>query len=136
MPGPIWRLIRWPLFASMLLLGIFFVEQLFNMEFTTLGVHPRSLKGLVGLLFSPLLHGSLTHLLSNVSTLLLLGIGLQYFYPKVLRKAFVYLYFLPSLGVWFFGRGLSRGGIEVYHIGASGLLYAFAALLFVISPDN
>ena len=97
---------------------------------TSWGIQPRTWQGLSGLLFAPFLHGGFSHLLSNSVTLLLLGTSIYYFYPRATVQALPYLYFATSLGVWFFGRGTENGGIPVYHIGASGLLYAFAAFLF------
>lgn len=105
-------------------------EWITGNSLTYLGIHPRTATGLLGIIFSPVLHGGLSHLFSNSITFLLLGTSIYYFYPKATQKAFPYLYLLTSLGVWFFGRGSANGGIPVYHIGASGLIYAFAAFLF------
>mgnify|MGYP003376544492 CR=1 FL=1 len=38
-----------------------------------LGVHPRTLSGLVGILFAPFLHGSFAHLIGNTLPLVVLG---------------------------------------------------------------
>ena len=55
-----------------------------------------------------------------------------YFYPKVAYKVFTIIYFGSGILVWFFGR-------EVYHIGASGIIYGFVSFLFfsgIFRKDN
>ena len=61
-----------------------------------------------------------------------MGLGIFYFYPKVAYKVFTIIYFGSGVLVWFFGR-------EVYHIGASGIIYGFVSFLFfsgIFRKDN
>lgn len=88
------------------------------------GLLPRVPLGLVGVITAPLLHGNLLHLVSNTLPLLVLGVALYFFYGRIGRLVFLYSYFTPSLLVWIFGR-------QVFHLGASGLIYAIAFFLFV-----
>lgn len=83
-----------------------------------LGIRPRRVSGLIGIIFAPILHGNFTHLLFNTVPLLCLGLfvmtlGLQQFY---LATAIIIL--LAGLGVWVVGR---RG----IHIGASALIAGY-----------
>ncbi|MBI5661231.1 MAG: rhomboid family intramembrane serine protease [Ignavibacterium album] len=97
-----------------------------------LGVLPRSLSGLVGILTSPLIHSNFSHLISNTIPLAIMGLGIFYFYPNAAYKVFAFVYFCTGLLVWIFAR-------EVYHIGASGIVYAFVSYLFfsgIFRRDN
>lgn len=102
---------------------IFFVELNFGVNLSTFGILPRVPIGLVGIVFAPLLHGSIVHLVSNTLPLLLLGTTLYYFYGKLAQRVFLLSYFLTSALVWVFGR-------SSFHIGASGLIYGMASFLF------
>jgi membrane associated rhomboid family serine protease len=103
---------------------IFFIEFNYGFDLSMFGIYPRVPLGLVGVITAPLLHGNLLHLISNTLPLLLLGVGLYFFYGRIGRRVFLYAYFIPSLLVWIFGR-------QVFHIGASGLIYSIAFFLFV-----
>jgi membrane associated rhomboid family serine protease len=89
-----------------------------------LGVRPRELSGLPGILFAPLIHGSFGHLISNSLPMLVLGSGMLYLYPHSAFKVFPLVYFGSGLAVWLFAR-------PSYHIGASGLVYGLAAYILV-----
>ena len=102
---------------------IFFIELNFGINLAIFGILPREAIGLLGILFAPLLHGSLLHLVSNTLPLLFLGITLYYFYGKIARNVFLMSYFLTGTLVWLFGR-------TSFHIGASGLIYGIASFLF------
>lgn len=102
---------------------IHFFQVAFNLDFTHLGVYPLKLKGLIGIIFSPLIHGSWEHLASNTIPLLVLGTMLFYFYPKSAIKVFVLLYFITTIWVWF-------GARQAYHIGSSGIIYGLATFIF------
>lgn len=101
---------------------IFTIGFYFKLDFGFLGIHPLHLRGLIGVFTAPLIHGNFQHLLSNTLPLLILGVSLFFFYPRVAERVFLYGYFFTNLLVWFFGR-------PFYHIGASGLIYALASFL-------
>lgn len=90
-----------------------------------LGIFPRTLKGVIGIVTSPLIHGDSFHLLSNTFPIIMLGAGLFYFYNEIAKKVFILIYFLTSLSVWMVAR-------QAYHIGASGLIYGLLSFLFFI----
>ncbi len=98
-------------------------EMLFDIDLYFLGIYPLELKGLPGIIFSPLIHGSIDHLFSNSLPFFFLATALFYFYSEVAVKVFVWTYFLTGLFVWLAGR-------EAWHIGASGLVYGIASFLF------
>lgn len=88
-----------------------------------LGVYPLRLSGLIGILTSPLIHGSVKHLFANSVPLFILGSCLFYFYKGISIKVFFLIYLITGLLVWL-------GGKEAYHIGASGVVYGLASFLF------
>jgi membrane associated rhomboid family serine protease len=102
---------------------IFFIEMNFGIDLSVFGILPREPIGLIGIIFSHLLHGSLLHLVSNTIPLLFLGITLYYFYGRIASKVFIASYFLTGILVWLFAR-------PSFHIGASGLIYGIASFLF------
>lgn len=113
-----------PVFFLILCWLIKISEIAFEINLTTLGVYPLSLKGIPGIFFSPLIHGDFNHLIANSIPLLTLSIGLFYFYHKISFKIFFLIYFITGIWVWF-------GAREAYHIGASGVVYGLASFLFV-----
>ena len=87
------------------------------------GIQPRTMSGLWGILFAPLLHGSFAHLMANTVPFLVLG----------------FLVMLRGLGT-FIGVSLMvmvMGGLLVWllaptnsiHIGASGLIFGYIGYL-------
>jgi membrane associated rhomboid family serine protease len=99
------------------------IEILFEIDLSDLGIYPRSLKGLPGIIVSPLIHADFTHLFNNSLPLLLLSISLFYFYSEIAIRISSITYILTGLLVWLWGR-------EAWHIGASGLVYGLASFLF------
>ncbi|MFW5707753.1 MAG: rhomboid family intramembrane serine protease [Bacteroidota bacterium] len=99
-------------------------EELLQVSFHTWGVFPLSVQGLKGIIFSPLIHGSFQHLISNTFPLLVLGWALFYFYGKLALRITLFAWVISGLWVWVFAR-------ESWHIGASGIIYSWAAFLFV-----
>jgi membrane associated rhomboid family serine protease len=101
----------------------FLVEIVFQVDLAWLGIFPREWKSLGGIFLSPFLHGGIEHLMGNSIPNLVLG-GLTYtFYRPIFYKSYFYIILLGGLFVWLFGR-------ESYHIGASGVIYGLASLLF------
>jgi membrane associated rhomboid family serine protease len=92
-------------------------------DFSRIGLLPRNLVGLLGIITSPLIHADFSHLISNTIPLIILGWIIFAFYPKLSYLLFVFIYLLTGLLVWIFAR-------QVYHIGASGIVYGFVSFLF------
>ncbi len=98
------------------------IETLLSFDLGILGIHPRSLAGTVGIITGPLVHGDFHHLMSNTLSLIILGVGVFYFYHRIALKVFIGIYFFTSLWVWILAR-------DAYHIGASGIVYGLASFL-------
>ena len=113
-------------FSAIVLIIIWSVkifEIVFDYDFTEYGVLPRNFNGLIGILFSPLIHSDVNHLLSNSLPVIILCLLIFNFYSQIAKKILIYLYFISGLWLWCIGR-------ESFHIGASGLIYAMASFLF------
>ena len=113
-------------FSAIVLIIIWSVkifEIVFDYDFTEYGVLPRKFNGLIGILFSPLIHADVNHLLSNSLPVIILCLLIFNFYSQIAKRIFIYLYFISGLWLWCIGR-------ESFHIGASGLIYAMASFLF------
>ena len=94
----------------------------FGIDFSNYGILPRTLRGSIGIVTAPLVHGDLFHLLSNTFPLLVLGIAIFYFYDKIALLVLGIIYLLTGFWVWIAAR-------DAYHIGASGLVYGMLTFL-------
>ncbi|MDD3281452.1 MAG: rhomboid family intramembrane serine protease [Bacteroidales bacterium] len=100
-----------------IVIWIIYVFGLFiPFDMALLGIHPLNPKGLIGIIFAPLIHLDFDHISSNSTSLLVLGFGLFFLYKRKAISIFFFIYFASGFWGWFF----ARGG---YHIGASGLIY-------------
>lgn len=120
--------------TSFLLVGVLFlvkaVEVATKVSLAGFGIHPRDGLGLIGILFSPLLHGNAAHLLANAAPLFVLLTLL--FWDKRYRPARTlgHVWFVSGLGTWLIGRSLTDG-VPTVHIGASSIIYGLVAYLVV-----
>ena len=93
---------------------------------------PLNPDGLKGILFSPLLHGSLEHILGNSLPMVILMFLLYQFYPKIANTVFFTGWIAVGLLVWLLPPiDLLTGEYRyICVIGASGLVYVLAFFLF------
>lgn len=98
-------------------------ETVLGIELSSLGMHPRNIDGLLGILTSPLIHADWKHLIGNSTSFLVLSTALFFFYRNMAYRIFILNYFLAGILLWL-------GGREVWHIGASGVIYGLASFLF------
>ena len=121
-----------PLIFPFLIWVVFLLSLVLELDLTRMGILPRDLFGILGIVTAPLIHANFSHLISNTIPLILLGWSMYFFYNKVASRVFILVYLLTGFLVWLFAR-------EVYHIGASGLVYAFVSFLFfsgIFRKDN
>lgn len=110
-------LVLWAVYLANLLV--------FSRQLIVLGIMPRSILGLRGVVFAPLLHDSASHLVANTVPLFTLGWltllrGLRVFW---LTTALAML--TAGLGTWLLGAPTS------VHIGASGVIFGYFGLLLL-----
>lgn len=89
-------------------------------------------EGLKGILFSPLMHGSLDHIISNSLPVAALIFLLFQFYSAIARRIFIIGWIATGLLMWLMPPIDIMTG-EWQHacvIGASGLIYVLASFLF------
>lgn len=114
--------IRIIIILNAVFIGIFFINALvFNSAFNSWGIYPRHIEGLRGVIFSPFLHGSIMHLISNI-----IGFSIFAFFAMLQGKSYffrasIFIICAGGLGVWLFGR-------SNIHIGASGWIFGLWAL--------
>ena len=112
-----------PLIFPILLWIIHIAALIADFDLYRMGLLPRSAAGLLGIVTAPLIHGDFSHLISNTFPLIVLGWIIIFFYPKISYFLFIIIYLITGLLVWIFAR-------QVYHIGASGIVYGFVSFLF------
>lgn len=114
---------RLPFLFLLLLVGIQLLQMVSEISLPALmGIKPRTIEGLPGIVTFPLIHGGWDHLLSNSIPFLVLGTAIFYFYGPIALRSVGLIYIAHSVMVFIAARG-------VVHIGASGLVYGFAAFL-------
>lgn len=100
-----------------------------------LGIRPRTLVGLLGILFSPLLHDDLQHLFGNSMSFVALGWLLLLRGQAVFWAVSITVMLTSGLGVWLFGRGQYQlaperlAAVEIVHLGASGVIFGYLGFL-------
>lgn len=116
------------LMVPVMVVGVLWLVQLVavttRLDVSMFGVLPLKIRGLVGIVTSPLVHSSWEHLISNSVPLFLLSWALYYYYHRQATSILIISWVLPGLWVWFFARG------NAAHIGASGVVYALASYHF------
>jgi membrane associated rhomboid family serine protease len=121
-PSPVLALITMLLFTGLLYVSEV-VDQLSGLRLDDDGIVPRSVDGLDGILWAPLLHAGWPHLLANTVPFLVFGFlamagGIRQF---VLVTAMIWL--LGGLGVWLIGPP------NTSTIGASGVIFGWLVFL-------
>jgi membrane associated rhomboid family serine protease len=89
----------------------------------SLGIHPRSLAGLWGILCAPFLHASWAHLFANTIPLLVLGWIVMLRRTRDLFAVGALSALTAGLGTWLIG------GANTVHLGASGVLFGLLGYL-------
>src|SRR5437660_10585805 len=101
-----------------------------GLTFAGFGIVPRTVPGLVGIAFSPLLHASSAHLLANALPLFILLVLLfwdRHYYPVLTLSS---IWFFSGLGTWLIGRS-SDDGRPIVHIGASSIIFGLVTYFIV-----
>jgi membrane associated rhomboid family serine protease len=113
------------LLFTMFLWLVKLLEFVFGFSLVEFGIYPRTISGLIGIFFSPIIHSSFEHIIANSMPCLLLVTAIFYGYPKSLKFVLPLIYLGTGVCVWLFGR-------QYFHIGASGLTFGMMFFIFVI----
>lgn len=98
-------------------------EVVLNADLYRLGVYPKRVDGLIGILTSSFVHSDFKHLITNSVPFYVLSVFLFYFYRNISYLIFFLNLLLSGILLWFIGR-------SSWHIGASGIIYGMAFFLF------
>jgi membrane associated rhomboid family serine protease len=98
------------------------VNLLLGHRLNSLGILPRSLVGLPGILLAPFLHNGIGHVLLNTIPFVILGWLVILYGPRVFLEVSLLVILVSGGGVWLFGR-------PGYHVGASGLIFGYFGFL-------
>ncbi|TSD93348.1 rhomboid family intramembrane serine protease [Skermania sp. ID1734] len=102
-----------------------FIDGLTDHRLDHGGIEPRTVDGLWGILFAPVLHASWNHLAANTIPLLILGflVLLSGVGRGIWATAIIWL--IAGAGTWL------TGGAHTVHLGASSLIFGWLTFLIV-----
>lgn len=111
-------------FGLVAVLWVVFLLQFFDFINTdAYGNWPHHISGLKGIIFSPFIHGSFDHLISNSLPILILLTVLLNAYPNTAIQVLIFIHITSGILVWLFAPDTG------VHIGISGIIYGIAAFL-------
>ena len=122
--------LRFPFVVLIAMWAIHLVKVITGIPFVRLGILPRHIEGLKGILTAPLIHGDWAHLISNTVPFAVLSAIIFLFYRRVAVRSFLLIYLFTGAGVWLFARNYSSVGDPIWHIGASGVVYGLLSFVF------
>ena len=114
---------RIPLVIVFTMWFVYWIEIHYGFNFTRYGINPRKITGLKGVVFSPFIHGSTSHLFNNSVPVFVFLSMLFYFYKEISLKILLYGTILTGCLTWLIGS-------EGYHIGMSGVVYLLFSFIF------
>jgi len=112
-----------PLYSVLFLWIVMWLNLRFNLNLVRFGIYPRTITGLLGVLFSPFIHKDFNHLINNSFAIFILLVTLLFFYRKIALKIVLIGIISSGLITWIIAR-------EAYHIGVSGLIYLLISFIF------
>ena len=109
--------LRFPFVVLIAMWAIHLVKVITGIPFVRLGILPRHIEGLKGILTAPLIHGDWAHLISNTVPFAVLSAIIFLFYRRVAVRSFLLIYLfidltftllielpiLPAIYLWFQG---------------------------------
>lgn len=112
------------------IVGVLWLVQFINFtagyRLNVLGIWPRKLYGLPGIIFSPFLHGNFNHLFFNSIPLIILVNLLLLYGAHLFLVLSVFIILVSGLATWL----LARPGV---HVGASAVLMGYWGFLLMQS---
>ncbi|KAA1262369.1 Rhomboid family protein [Rubripirellula obstinata] len=115
----------YPVFTFLLAMWlVYFVDLAIPADLTHLGLLPRSLRGLLGIVTAPFLHGGLGHLIGNTIPLAIL-MSLTIASRHRAWMVIVAIILISGCLLWVVGRSAN-------HVGASGLVFGLCTFLITV----
>ena len=106
------------LIAFAALWGTNIINWLLGSKLNILGIYPRHPLGVLGIIFSPILHQNFTHLFFNTIPLFMLGLAILARGAPIFCQVTFFVVIFGGLAVWLFAR-------RAIHIGASGVVSGY-----------
>lgn len=120
--------IKYPFLFLVICWAVFLLDTYLHLNLYRFGVSPRTASGLIGILFSPFIHGDFGHIINNSLPIFILSSMIFYFYKPIAWPAIFWIYIISGIWLWVGGR--NNDVIPNYHFGASTLIYGFSTFLF------
>jgi membrane associated rhomboid family serine protease len=117
--GQNWRFLG---LIALIVFAIQIVNLLLGYRLNLLGIYPRKIHGLIGIFFTPALHGSFQHLFFNAIPFIILGSLVLVSGKSVFLEISFFIILMSGLLIWLFGR-------PAFHIGASALIVGYWGFL-------
>ncbi|MDU0479801.1 rhomboid family intramembrane serine protease [Staphylococcus chromogenes] len=122
--------LRYSIGFLVIIWAVHIVNMLLRGALVAFGVQPLDLSSIWHIFTSPLIHGSISHIMSNsvpgaIFVFLVALSGRKAFWEVTLIAGLI-----GGIGTWFFG------GVGTSHVGASGLIYGWLAYLIVRGVFN
>lgn len=108
--------LKFPVIFLLFIWALHIFQYIFGLRWGFMGVYPRELSGLKGIITSPFIHGDFSHLFNNTIPFFVLATMTLYFYKKVAIRSILMIYILTGISVWLIAR-------PTYHIGLSGVVF-------------
>ena len=105
------------------------INKLLGYRLNYLGIIPRTGRGLIGIFFSPFLHGDANHLFFNTIPLLVLACLVLVGGQPLFWRVSITIILISGALIWLFGR-------KAIHIGASSLITGYWGYLLVDAIRN
>lgn len=103
---------------------IHFINFILGYRLNILGIYPRNVFGLIGIVTSPFLHGNFNHLFFNSIPLFILLSFVLLNGLNTFLSVTATIMLIGGLGTWLFGR-------KALHIGASGVIMGYWSYLLL-----
>jgi membrane associated rhomboid family serine protease len=100
-----------------------------TVTFDKFGIRPLNPSGLWGILFAPFLHHGFPHLIANTVPLAVLGWLVMVRRTRDFYTVTLLVILVSGLGTWLTGSLFVPRGVQVVHIGASGVVFGYLGFL-------
>ncbi len=108
----------------LVLSAVEFINILTARSLNELGNIPRQVGALPGVMFSPFLHGSIVHFISNIIPLCIFSFFMLQYGTRRYISATLWIIVFTGILVWLLGR-------TAVHVGASGVVYGYFGFLLL-----
>jgi membrane associated rhomboid family serine protease len=115
--------IKYAMLSVSILWGVYAFNLILPYDLRLMGIQPRNIQGLCGILWCPFLHSNLSHLCANSGALIVLLTASLTYNRQLTVIALIYIVLIGGGMVWLFG---APGSL---HIGASGIIFGFIGFL-------